>query len=148
MQNYQLTILINNTVDEKVRTSLLDSLNKDLGSKNKSEVWGVRGLAYQINHQDKAFYVHFNFEADPGTIPALDRKLKLNEDIIRYLLIKNEIPKSSPVPAPKAAASAEAKEVETVESEVAAPVEVTEAPEEKETPKKAPKATAKKTATK
>lgn len=95
MQNYQLTILVSNKVDEKARTGLLDSLNKDLGSKNKSDIWGVRGLAYQINHEDKAFYAHFNFEADPSTIPSLDRKLKLNEDIIRYLLIKIDAKKAS-----------------------------------------------------
>lgn len=88
--NYQLTILITNKLDEKARQVVLDSVSKELGEKTKTELWGVRGLAYPIKHEEKAFYAHYNFEAEPAFIPVIDRKMKLNEDIIRYLLIKIE----------------------------------------------------------
>ncbi len=90
MQNYQLTILISNKLDEKARQGVLDVVNSDLGEKAKAELWGVRGLAYPIKHDEKAFYAHYNFTTEPAAIPVIDRKLKLNEDIIRYLLIKVE----------------------------------------------------------
>ena len=93
--NYQLTILINNKLDEKKRTDILDDVTKSLGDKAKKDLWGVRGLAYPIKHEEKAYYAHFDFESDPGLIPPLDRKLKLNEEIVRYLLIKVEEKKNS-----------------------------------------------------
>lgn len=88
--NYQLTILVNNKLDEKTRQGVLDVVAKDLGEKTKADLWGVRGLSYEIKHNDKAFYAHYNFETEPATIPVIDRKLKLNEEILRYLLIKIE----------------------------------------------------------
>ena len=93
--NYQLTILINNKLDEKKRTDILDDVAKSVGDKAKKDLWGVRGLAYPIKHEEKAYYAHFDFESDPGLIPPLDRKLKLNEEIVRYLLIKVEEKKNT-----------------------------------------------------
>lgn len=128
MQNYQLTILVSNKLDEKARESVLDSVNKDLGAKAKADNWGMRGLAYPIKHDEKAFYVHYNFEVEPAEIPVIDRKLKLNEDIVRYLLIKvdpKELAKAAkPV---KAEPKVDAKEESEKKSE-----EVEEAPESPE----------------
>ena len=138
MQNYLLTILINNKVDEKARALIIDSLTKDLGSNTNQEVWGVRGLAYEIAHQDKAFYVHFSFQTEPANIPAIDRKLKLNEEIIRYLLIKEELKKTK---AKKNIIKKTEEKAEVVESAIEA--EDPEIEIEERTPTKAKK-TAKK----
>lgn len=130
--NYQLTILITNKLDEKARQAVLDSVSKEVGEKAKTELWGVRGLAYPIKHEEKAFYAHYNFEAEPATIPVIDRRMKLNEDIIRYLLIKIEdkdLPKAVS-PEKKASAKKEEKVEEVVESKEEASEE-TETSEEK-----------------
>jgi small subunit ribosomal protein S6 len=88
MGNYQLTILIKNDLEEKARKELLDSITKSFGKTTKEDIWGSRSLAYPINHAEKAFYAHFEFEAEPGVIPSLDKNIKLKEDIIRYLIIR------------------------------------------------------------
>jgi ribosomal protein S6 len=135
--NYQLTILITNKLDEKARQSVLDSVSKEVGDKAKTELWGVRGLAYPIKHEEKAFYAHFNFEAEPATIPVIDRRMKLNEDIIRYLLIKIEekdLPK-----APVAEKKTIIKKAEKTEEVVEEKEEVSEATEETETPEESAK---------
>lgn len=135
MQNYQLTILISNKLDEKAREAVLDSVNKDLGVKAKADTWGLRGLAYPIKHEEKAFYAHYNFESEPHAIPVIDRKLKLNEDIVRYLLIKVD-PKEieaakKTIKIEKKAEKEEKTEEPKEEVNEEAAVEAEETPEEK-----------------
>lgn len=122
--NYQLTILISNKLDEKARQAVLDVVAKDLGEKAKAENWGVRGLAYPIKHEEKAFYAHYNFETEPASIPVIDRKLKLNEDIVRYLLIKIEEKKQKT--SKKTVARVEKKEEKTEKPKAEENEEVTE----------------------
>lgn len=86
--NYQLALLIKDSLDEKSREEILESVRKSLGEIKKEDLWGSRNLVYKIKKDDKAFYAYFEFETEPGTIPSLDKSLKLNEDIIRYLLIR------------------------------------------------------------
>lgn len=112
MENYNLTILINNKVDEKGRAGLVDDVKKGFGNLVKEELWGVRTLAYEIRHMDKAFFANFEFEADPKAIVTLDKNIRLNEDIIRYLLVRSKkVKRVKPGQAKRAAAKAEAARV-------------------------------------
>lgn len=88
MNSYQLTLVVNNKLEDKARKDLLDSVTKQFGKLEKEDLWGVRSLAYPIKHNEKGYYAHYDFQADPTIIPNLDKNIKLNEDIIRYLLIK------------------------------------------------------------
>lgn len=88
MNNYALTILLKPDLDEKARGEVIESVTKRMGKVKKDDLWGNRELAYPIKKQQKAFYAHFEFEANPGDISSLDKSLKLEEDIIRYLLVR------------------------------------------------------------
>lgn len=88
MNSYQLTLLIKNDLAEKTRKELLDSVTKKFGKLEKEDLWGNKNLAYPIKKQDKAYFAHYEFDAEPKEISGLDKMLKLNEDIIRYLLIR------------------------------------------------------------
>ena len=56
----------------------------------KKEYWGLKSLAYRIKKNRKGHYVLFNIEADAATMDEYDRKLGLNEDVIRVLTVKIE----------------------------------------------------------
>lgn len=90
MNNYYLTLVVSNKLDEKERKELLDSISKKINKVEKEDSWGMRSLAYPIKHQEKGFYAHLEFKADPKEISSLDKMIKLNEDIIRYLLLKKD----------------------------------------------------------
>ena len=90
MNNYQLTVLVKNDLEEKARKELLDGITKRFGKMEKEDLWGNRDLAYQINHATKAYFAHYEFQSEPNTIADLDKTLKLDEDILRYLLLKVE----------------------------------------------------------
>lgn len=54
----------------------------------KTEYWGLRTLAYQINKNSKGHYVLLGIDADFTTLKEVERKMKLHGDIIRFLSIK------------------------------------------------------------
>ena len=70
----------------------MDSMVKKLlgedGKVEKEDLWGSRDLAYPIKRQSKGFYAHFELEADPKNAKGLDKTLKLEEDVLRYLLTR------------------------------------------------------------
>jgi len=58
------------------------------GEVTKTEHWGLKTLAYRIKKNRKGHYVFFNIDAPAETIAELERNLRLNEDILRYLTIR------------------------------------------------------------
>lgn len=91
MNSYYLTLVLKADQDEKARKELLGSLEKKLKTENsklKTDLWGARDLAYPIKHLTKGFYAHFEFEAEPTLAKDLDKTLKVEEDILRYLLVR------------------------------------------------------------
>ena len=69
----------------KKHTDLLSELS---GSIVYKETWGLRNLAYPIKNNKKAFYEFMNIEIPEKNLNALNLKLNLNENVIRYLSIK------------------------------------------------------------
>ena len=58
------------------------------GSIKTNEYWGLKNLAYEINKNKKGHYAMTIIESNAETIAEYERKLKLHEDIIRYMTIK------------------------------------------------------------
>ncbi|MBL6940596.1 MAG: 30S ribosomal protein S6 [Rhodospirillales bacterium] len=58
------------------------------GSVVTTENWGLRTLSYRINKNRKAHYVLFNIDAPAPAIHEMERQMRINEDILRYLTIK------------------------------------------------------------
>lgn len=60
------------------------------GSVTAVDHWGVRQLAYPIGKKRTGYYVVAQFTAAPQALPEFERALKLDEDLLRYLLVLNE----------------------------------------------------------
>lgn len=88
MNNYALTLVLKPDLEEKARKELLTSVTKKMDKVEKEEAWGAKELAYQIKKNTKGYYMHYLFASEPSKIAPLDKSLKLEEDIIRYLLIR------------------------------------------------------------
>jgi small subunit ribosomal protein S6 len=88
MNKYALTLILKPDMEEKARKELLDSVTKKMGENVKEELWGVRDLSYPIQKQTKGYYGHYFFETEPSAIAPLDKSLKMNEDILRYLIVR------------------------------------------------------------
>lgn len=92
MNSYLLTLVLKPEIEDKERKALLDSMVKKLtgedGKVTKEDLWGVRDLSYPIKKQSKGFYAHYEITADPKGARGLDKILKVEEDVLRYLLVR------------------------------------------------------------
>lgn len=60
------------------------------GKVHKTENWGLRTLAYRINKNRKGHYVLIESDVAGDGIIELERILRLNEDILRYMSVREE----------------------------------------------------------
>ena len=68
------------------------------GEIKKREYWGLRNLAYRMKKNRKGHYVLFNIEAPPAAIFELERTMRINEDVLRYLTLRVEQLDEAPSP--------------------------------------------------
>ncbi len=60
------------------------------GSVDKTEMWGVKSLAYRIKKNRKAHFTMFNLNAPAPAVAEMERQMRINEDILRFMTIKVE----------------------------------------------------------
>jgi small subunit ribosomal protein S6 len=60
------------------------------GKVEKQEYWGLRSLSYRIKKNRKGHYVLLNLNAPGKAIHELERQLKINEDVLRFMTVKVE----------------------------------------------------------
>lgn len=66
------------------------------GEVKKREYWGLRNLAYRMRKNRKGHYVLLNLDAPPPAIAELERTMRINEDVLRYLTIRVEALEEGP----------------------------------------------------
>ncbi len=73
---------------EQLSKDLTKIVSSNSGEIKRQEYWGLRNLAYKIRKNRKGHYTMFHIEAPASTIEELERNMRLNEDILRYLTVK------------------------------------------------------------
>jgi small subunit ribosomal protein S6 len=94
MSLYELVFVIRQDISsndvDKITDDFIKIITTEGGSVKKNEYWGLRNLAYEINNNKKGHYTLLGFEAMPAVVKELERKIKLSEDVIRYMTLAVE----------------------------------------------------------
>ena len=108
---YDLMLLLDvESTDEQRAKVLADSerIITEGGELIGTHEWGVRELAYEINHQDSADYRLYQFHVNTtATLDELDRTLSIADGLMRHRIIKLA-PGTPPPPDPGATSSVDA----------------------------------------
>ena len=92
MNRYETIYIVNPNLDADSLKEIIDKFSdivkKLKGSMVKINEWGKRKLAYEIKKFDKGYYVVFDFCGLPGLVSELERNLKLDDRILKYLTVK------------------------------------------------------------
>ena len=92
MAFYENTLVIKQDLAEKqvkdIKENYNELINKSSGKVIKIEEWGLLGLANKIANYKKAFFIHFKFEGDKKTVNEFEKKIKLDNSIIRHLTVR------------------------------------------------------------
>ena len=75
---------------DALATHLKTIVEEQGGKVEKQEYWGLRSLAYRIKKNRKGHYVLLNLNAPANAIVELERQLKINEDVLRYMSVRVE----------------------------------------------------------
>lgn len=60
------------------------------GKVEKTEMWGVKSLAYRIKKNRKAHFTLFNIDAPAPAVAEMERQMSISEDILRFMTIRVE----------------------------------------------------------
>lgn len=92
MNTYELTIVIPEDKEGKevarITKMVTDFAKKTKGEVNKQESWGVKPLAYPIKKLSAAQYEHFVVTLESAQQPELDKSLRMDESILRYMFVR------------------------------------------------------------
>src|SRR3954465_3347916 len=58
------------------------------GKVEKTEMWGVKSLAYRIKKNRKAHFTMFNLDAPPAAVAEMERQMRINEDVLRFITVR------------------------------------------------------------
>ena len=94
MKEYELAVIFDATLEEENIDQEIAKLTTLL-EKEKCEIaridkWGVKKLAYPIKKQDNGFYAIIYFNGTSDIIPELDRINKINDLVLRHMVVKSE----------------------------------------------------------
>lgn len=90
---YETIFIVDMTNGEEAVNALVEkftSLISSAGEVTKVDTWGKRRLAYEIDDKTEGYYVLVEFTANPEFPAELNRKFKITDGILRYLVIRQE----------------------------------------------------------
>lgn len=95
MRLYEIVYIFDANLDEDAVNTKLETVQAVLTKPSGAEVvavdhWGTRQLAYPINKTKSGYYVVAQVKTSAEALPEFERLLKLDEEVMRYLVVLNE----------------------------------------------------------
>lgn len=91
MKAYELLYFVSPSATDEARAAAMKRIDTAItegsGVVDNIEDWGKRKLAYEINKLTEGDYTLINFHADPTQIAELDRVLRINDTVVRHMIV-------------------------------------------------------------
>jgi small subunit ribosomal protein S6 len=102
VKNYEVVYIFDTTVAEDRIQEKLSRFHELLTSNGRGEitatdVWGRRQLAFPIKKKNAGTYVIVQFSTAQDALPEFERLLKLDEELLRYLVVSHEGEPTAPM---------------------------------------------------
>lgn len=105
MRDYELVMVVQPELDDEAIKGLVEQVTttvterggqvtqvgqliSDTGQIAAAETWKRRKLAYPIRRAQEGYYPVFRLKAEPKVLVELEQRLKVNENILRYLIVR------------------------------------------------------------
>lgn len=93
MVKYEVLFIINAELEDDKKNAVIEMAKETISADGEVEnvdVWGNKKLAYPIQKKNEGFYVLITFKANPDLPKELDRKLRISDDVLRYIIVNKE----------------------------------------------------------
>ena len=92
MNKYELLFIVDNSAADEAKEAIIAKMSQLVtdngGSVEKVDKWGAKKLAYPINFKEDGYYVLMNFECEPALIAEMERQLRINDQVMRHMVVK------------------------------------------------------------
>ena len=94
MNKYELALVVSAKVEDEVRDAVVEKakgyITRYNGTITEVEEWGKKKLAYEIQKMKEGFYYFVHFEAE-STVPGeVEQRIRIMDNVLRYLCVKQE----------------------------------------------------------
>ncbi len=108
LRPYEILVILDPRATDEEASALLSALGEQLTALGaevvRTDAWGRRRLAYEIQKQREGFYAVFEVRAEPTTVKEFERQLRLNERVLRFLStrvpVRKKVRAARPAPSP------------------------------------------------
>jgi len=93
MNKYEAVIILSANGSEEAMAAFGEKMKELIstsGELTNVEEWGKKTFAYEIKKQMEGFYTLFTFEAKPELIAEIDRILRLDEIVLKHMIVRLE----------------------------------------------------------
>lgn len=94
MNKYELVLVVNAKIEDDVRLATLEKAKEYVtrfgGTINNVDDWGKKRLAYEIQKMKEGYYYFIQFESDSTTPGELEQRVRIMDNVIRYLCIRQD----------------------------------------------------------
>lgn len=91
LKNYEMTLIVDSQQQEegveKTVARYTDLIASQGGSVHKADTVGVRKLAYEIKRHQQASYTFVQFQTEPAMLTELERLCRLDEAVLRHMVV-------------------------------------------------------------
>ncbi len=94
MNKYELAVIFKANLDEETFKSELEKVQTLItrfgGTVDKVDEWGKRRLAYEIDKVTEGVYEFYTITAEPTAPAEIETRLRINENVLRYLITRQD----------------------------------------------------------
>ncbi|MED0706012.1 30S ribosomal protein S6 [Aneurinibacillus aneurinilyticus] len=94
MRKYEVMYILRPDLQEEATKANVERfsnvITEDGGEMEKVTEMGKKRLAYEIDDHREGFYVLMNFQSEPQAVNEMERLMKISDDVIRYLVVRED----------------------------------------------------------
>jgi small subunit ribosomal protein S6 len=92
LRDYEILYIVRPELEEAQLQEAVSTVNKLIenlgGASQKTDVWGRRRLAYEVDHIREGQYVLTDFQIEPVRVPEMEATLKISDAVFRHLIVR------------------------------------------------------------
>ena len=94
MNKYELAVVVSAKIEDEERAAVVDKckalIERFGGTLTNVDDWGKKRLAYEIQKMKEGFYYFIQFEAESSAPAEIESRIRIMDNVLRYLVVKNE----------------------------------------------------------
>ena len=94
MNKYELAVVLNVKLEDEERAAAIEKITNYItrfgGTVTNIDEWGKKRLAYEIQMMKEGFYYFIQFDAEAGVPAQLEQAVRIMDNVLRYLCVRQE----------------------------------------------------------